>query len=99
MRSLLLPGRGDLIFLRRREAMRPKTVTLSGQHCRRARSIPSILALFATVLSAGPLAAQTVDSDLWGTGPGTAIGAVARLGNTIFISGGFASVGPCTGGG
>lgn len=50
-------------------------------------------------LSARPLCAQVVDSSYWCMEPGARVFAIARSGNTIYVGGNFASVGPATGGG
>ncbi len=60
-----------------------------------------ILALSVLALSGTPRVAraQTVDSTLWCLEPGGRVFAIAREGNTIYIGGNFASVGPASGGG
>jgi hypothetical protein len=61
---------------------------------------PTILvavALLAALSAASPGSAQVIDSKLWGANGG--VTTMARIGNTLYIGGGFAAVGPCTGGG
>jgi len=53
--------------------------------------------LILGLLAAVPALAQSVDPKFWGT-DGT-IKAIACSGNTVYIGGAFATVGPCTGGG
>src|SRR5216684_2749414 len=53
--------------------------------------------LLATLSAASPGSAQVIDSRLWGANGG--VTTMARIGQTLYIGGGFAAVGPCTGGG
>ncbi len=60
-----------------------------------------VLAVSVLLLCAllGTSHSQTVDSTLWGVGPSDKVFTVARAGNTIYIGGNFATIGPSSGGG
>ncbi len=60
-------------------------------------AIQAGIALLAAVSAVGSASAQAIDSKLWGTNGG--VTTITRIGNTLYVGGGFTIVGPCTGGG
>ncbi len=54
-----------------------------------------LLAVLVALLAAAPAGAQVIDRTLWGTNGG--VSTIARSGNTLFIGGGFSTVGPVIG--
>jgi hypothetical protein len=56
----------------------------------------TLVAAALAVLVSVPVHAQRVQPDFWG--PGGEVTSIARVGNTIYLAGGFADVGPATGG-
>jgi len=71
-----------------------KTRSLGPAATRVART--AALLLGALFLWAVPSMSQVVNENLWGGG---GVGSIARIGNTLYIAGGFARVGPSSGGG
>jgi hypothetical protein len=63
----------------------------------RATLVGAGIALLTVLLPPNSIAAQEAASNLWGVDG--SVSAVSRIGNTLYIGGGFTTVGPNTGGG
>jgi trimeric autotransporter adhesin len=68
-----------------------------GRASGRGRFLATLALLLPILTCAGTAAAQVLRSDLWGTNG--SVQAMARLGGTLYIGGGFSTVGPTMGGG
>lgn len=73
--------------------------TRRGSALRRARGAAWCSVALALTQWAAIAAAQVVDDKLWCVDPGFSVNAIARSGNTLYIGGSFATVGPPSGGG
>jgi type IX secretion system substrate protein/beta-propeller uncharacterized protein DUF5122 len=72
---------------------------LTATHLRRGGEVTvmGLVAASLLALGSGPVIGQTIDTKLGTVTSGGGINDIVRVGNTIYISGGFLQVGPCTG--